>query len=322
MFSRRRDSHNSQKNNSRIFCRNSKNYKRNIIGLVSLSLLSGCVGAPIPPSSESVKPAFSYPVTNNDTPYSQCLSGLSKYKVKRMPVFAVGEIADKTGQFNYDASSGSSGHALSQGVSEMLISAIAKTKKAHMVERLDLRIPLAEVKLAEQNRLNRNINQYGKLPASDFIVVGALTELNYNIVSGGTQLFIRGIGGGARMVVINVAIDLRVIDSRNFSIRYVTSLQKQIYGYEVEANVFRFFGNNLIEFDGGSIRNEPLQLGVRSVVEMATYQIMTDFLKLPEAKGCGLVETEYMASYLKDISPDEKPSNLTTEKGENDNEKI
>ncbi len=292
------------------------------LGLFSAGLLSGCVLPPIPPSNESVKPSYSYPVTNNDTPYSQCLTGLRKYKVKRMPVFAVGEIADKTGQFNYDNSSGSSGHALSQGVSEMLISALAKTNKAHMVERLDLRIPLAEVKLSEQNRLSRNISEYGKLPASDFIVVGALTELNYNIVSGGTQLFIRGIGGGARTVVINVALDLRVIDSRNFSIRYVTSLQKQIYGYEVEANVFRFFGNNLIEFDGGSIRNEPLQVGVRSVVEMATYQIMTDFLKLPEAKGCGLVETEYMASYLKDISPDEKPSNLTTEEGETDHEKL
>jgi curli production assembly/transport component CsgG/holdfast attachment protein HfaB len=77
-----------------------------------------------------------------------------------------------------------------------------------------------------------------------------------------------------------------------------------------------------VEFGGGAIRNEPLQLGVRSVVEMAAYQIMTDFLKLPEAKGCGLVETEYMASYLKDVSPDEKTSNLTTKEGETTNEKL
>jgi len=261
---------------------------------------------PIPPSNDSVKPTFSYPVTNNDTPYTQCLASLRQYKANNLPVFAVGEVADKTGQFNYDVNG--KGHALSQGVSEMVISALAKTKKAHMVERLDLRIPLAEVKLSEQKRLSRTSESYGRLPASDFILVGALTELNYNIVSGGTQLFIRGIGGGGRMVVINVALDLRVINSRNFAISYVSSLQKQIYGYEVEANVFRFFGNNLVEFGTGAIRNEPLQLGVRSVVEMAVYQIMTDFLKLPEAKGCGLVETDHMASYLHDISPDEKPS--------------
>ncbi len=276
------------------------------------STLSGCASM-MAPLNEGVQPSYSYPVTNNDTPYSQCLSDLRKFKVDHRPIFAVGEVADKTGQFNYDVNG--KGNALSQGVSEMVISALAKTGKANMVERLDLRIPLAEVKLAEQKRLSRTTEQYGKLPASDFILVGALTELNYNIVSGGTQLFVRGIGAGGRMVVINVALDLRVIDSRNFAIRYVSSLQKQIYGYEIEANVFRFFGNNLVEFGAGSIKNEPMQLGVRSVVEMAVYQIMTDFLKLPEAEGCGLVETNHMASYLKNIGPDAKPSTPTPTEG-------
>lgn len=277
-------------------------------------LLVGCTATPPSPQKEGITPAYSFPVTTNETPYSQCLEDLQNYKVKNMPVFAVGEIADKTGQFNYDVNG--KGNALSQGVSEMVISALSKTGKTHQVERLDLRIPLAEVKLAEQNRLTRAANDYGKLPASDFIVVGAVTELNYNIVSGGAQLFIRGIGGGGRTAIINVALDLRVIDSRDFSIRYVTSLQKQIYGYEVDANVFRFFGNNLVEFDAGAIRNEPLQLGLRSVAEMGVYQIMTDFLRLPEAKGCGLVKTEHMASYLKNLSPDEEPSEPAKNKGD------
>ena len=87
---------------------------------------------------------------------------------------------------------------LHKALAEMVISALAKTGKAHLVERLDLRIPLAEVKLAEQKKLSRSIDEYDKLPASDFIIVGALTELNYNIVSGGAQLYVKGIGGGAR----------------------------------------------------------------------------------------------------------------------------
>lgn len=278
-----------------------KSIARAFIHVGLIASISGC--ALSAPSNKGFKPLYSYPVTNNDTPYSQCLAALGKqFDSGNPPVFAVGEVADKTGQINYDED----GHALSQGVSEMVISAFAKTHLVNMVERLDLRIPLAEVKLSEQNRLSRKVKDYGLLPASDFIVVGALTELNYNIVSGGAQLFVRGIGGGARTVVVNVALDLRVIDSRNFKIRYVSSLQKQIFGYEVEANVFRFFGNSLIEFDAGAIRNEPLQLGVRSVVEMAVYQIMTDFLKLPKARDCSLVETDHMASYLSQISPDTK----------------
>lgn len=256
-------------------------------------LLTGCApGQTVDGKKAGVKPAFSYHVTNNDTPYSQCLKAMRNIPANNLPIFAVGEVADKTGQVNYDEN----GHALTQGASEMVISAMAKTGKVHMVERLDLRIPLAEVKLSEQKKLSRG--QYAPLPASDFIIVGALTELNYNIVSGGAQLFVRGMGGGARTVVVNVAMDLRVIDSRNFAIRYVSSLQKQILGYEVEANVFRFFGDTLIEFDAGAIRNEPMQMGVRSVAEMAVYNIMTEFLKLPEAPGCGLTESDFMESYL------------------------
>ena len=267
------------------------------LSIMSALALAGCASVPPDLGSAGVKPSFSYAVTNNDTPYSQCLTALSKLNVKtaRLPVFSVGEVADKTGQVNTDNNS----HALSQGASEMVISALHKTGKVHQVERLDLRIPLAEVKLAEQKKLTRTEKEYGKLPASDFILVGALTELNYNIVSGGARLFIKGIGGGARTVIINVALDLRVVDARTFQVLYVSSLQKQIFGYEVEANVFRFFGNTLVELDAGAIRNEPLQLGVRSVVEMAVHQIMTDFLGLPKDEGCDLVKNDYMASYLK-----------------------
>ena len=85
------------------------------------------------------------------------------------------------------------------------------------------------------------VDAFGKLPSTDFILVGALTELNYNIVTGGVGLRVAGVGGGARMAVVNVALDLRVINSKNFAVSYVSSLQKQIYGYEVEADVFRFW---------------------------------------------------------------------------------
>ncbi|MBI2235084.1 MAG: curli production assembly/transport component CsgG [Micavibrio aeruginosavorus] len=281
--------------------------RRTILTLAAQALLlTGCAMTGQKTTDAGVSPSFNFPVTNNDTPYSQCLTHLAGINAINLPTFAVGEVADKTGQVNYD----DNGHALTQGVSEMVISALAKTKKAYLVERLDLRIPLAEVKLSEQGKLNRNIQDYGKMPASDFIVLGALTELNYNIVSGGSQLFVKGIGGGARMVVINVALDLRVVDSKTFRVRYVSSLQKQIYGYEVEANVFRFFGNTLIEFDAGMIRNDPVQLGVRSVVEMAIYQIMTDFIGLPQEMSCSLVETDTMANYLEQLSPADKPAKM------------
>ncbi len=276
------------------------------IGALTSLLLAGCSSDTVGTLGKTgIDALYSFPVTSNPTPYSQCLGGLAKFPGEHLPTFAVGEIADKTGQINYQEN----GHQLSQGVSEMVISALYKTGKARMVERLDLRIPLAEVKLAEMGKLSHDASDYTRLPASDYVITGALTELNYNIVSGGAQAFVTGIGGGAKTVVINVALDLRVINSRTFAIDYVTSLQKQIYGVEVSANVFRFFGTTLAEFNAGAIKNEPLQLGVRSVAEMAVYQIMTDFLHLPADQKCAVVQSDHMANQLERLSNQETKSN-------------
>lgn len=249
-----------------------------------ISIISGC--ASIEPNINTVQPLAGPPVTSNDTPYSQCLVALrDSYEASNLPVIAVGQISDKTGQRTYSTVTESS--ALTQGVSEMLISAFYKTGKVNLTERLDVRVPLAEQQLFEQNALAFAPKPIAVMPAN-FVILGALTELNYNISTGGTRLFVSGIGAGVRTAVINVGLDLRLVDVRTFSTLYVSSLQKQVVGYEVESGIYRFFGNQLIEFDTGAVRNEPLQLGVRSVVEMSAFQILTEGLglPLPEGKAC------------------------------------
>lgn len=271
-----------------------------VLGLAVLAL-GGCA-VPGAMNKGGVEPLYGAAVTNNDTPYSQCLGALGQRAGSNLPVFAVGEVADKTGQFQPTGNGTST--VLTQGVSEMVMSALYKTRKARLVERYDLRIPLAQAKMAEQRLTSaENAIVPGTVRGSDFVLMGALTELNYNIVSGGGRLAVGGIGAGARSVVINVGLDLRVVNSRTFEVPYVTSLQKQIIGFEVEANVFRFFGTQLVEFDAGMRKNEPVQLGVRSVVEMAVYQIMTDFIGLAQTPECALVKTKAMESYLKEGEP-------------------
>lgn len=267
-----------------------------VLGLAVIAL-GGCAAQGPNSNKGGVEPLIGSPVTNNDTPYSQCLGALGQLQGNNLPVFAVGEVADKTGQFS--SSGNGTSTMMTQGVSEMVMSALYKTRKAKLVERYDLRIPLAQAKMAEQKLTGpETAIRPGAIRGSDFVLVGALTELNYNIVSGGARAAVSGIGGGGRMVVINVGLDLRVVNSRTFEVPYVTSLQKQIQGFEVEANVFRFFGTQLVEFDAGMVRNEPMQLGVRSVVEMAVYQIMTDYLGLPSTAECKLVKNDFMKDKL------------------------
>ena len=253
-----------------------------IVGL-GLASAAGCQSMYKPESI--VTPLAGAPVQTNNTPYTACLVDLAKLPTNKKPVLAIGQISDKTGQRSYAKYNDSS--ELTQGVSEMVISAFFKTGQVTLTERLDVRVPVAEQKFVETQAIVEPTRNLAVVPAN-FVVLGALTELNYNIVSGGARLFVAGIGGGVRKAVVNVGVDLRLVDVRSFKTLYVTSLQKQIVGYEVESGVYRFFGDHLIEFDAGAVKNEPLQLGVRSVVELATYQILTEGLGLPAAKheGC------------------------------------
>ncbi len=281
--------------------RNKTHSKQAAVSAVFVSLVFLTSGCALDPQSvygeNGVEPLFSFPVTSNETPYSSCLKELRELNVgNHFPVFSIGEVADKTGAFEPDGLS----REISQGASEMVISAFYKTGKIRLTERWDLRVPLAEMKLVDQKLIRSRKPEDYNIRPSNFVVVGAITELNFNISSGGFGAFVSGVSASQRTIVINVALDIRVINSQTFDIPFVVSLQKQIYGMEVDANIFRFFGTQLVGVDTGTIKNEPIQLGVRSVIEMAVYQIMTDFLGLPKAEKCRLVETNFNSNYLKE----------------------
>jgi curli production assembly/transport component CsgG/holdfast attachment protein HfaB len=58
----------------------------------------------------------------------------------------------------------------------MLYSAFHKTRKVSLVERGDMRIPLAEMKLVEQNAIVGRNQQAYRITPTDFVIMGALTE--------------------------------------------------------------------------------------------------------------------------------------------------
>lgn len=255
------------------------------IAYTALMALSVGACSPNIQSNSETKPLLGPPVSNNATPYSVCLDELAKKPGLHRPTIAVGNISDKTGKRAYDSVNDST--EVTQGASEMVISAFFKTRQVNLAERLDPRIALSEEQLVQSKLIKKPAGEANIAPAH-FVVLGAVTELNYNIHSGGERLFVAGIGASRRAAVINVGLDLRLVEARSLGTVYVTSLQKQIVGVEYEAGIFRFFGDQFVEFDSGEIRNEPLQLGVRSVVELAVYQILTEGLGLPanSHEGC------------------------------------
>jgi curli production assembly/transport component CsgG/holdfast attachment protein HfaB len=80
---------------------------------------------------------------------------------------------------------------------------------------------------------------------------------------------------------MNVAVDLRIVGTQSLQVYDTVTVQKQITGKEVGADVYRFFGDELFDFNVGSKDQEPLQLAVRMAIEAATLDLISSVSKVP-----------------------------------------
>jgi curli production assembly/transport component CsgG/holdfast attachment protein HfaB len=266
--------------------------------------LSACVSPVAGPSGLYAHPIGDAPVTSNGTPYSAalvCLANYAQHYGVHAPRIAVGRIADYTGKAEDNG-----GREITQGASLMAISALAKAG-VPLVERYDTSVSEMELKYAN-NKLISDQPQpgpagpaggpyrkilAGQIPGSDFYLVGGVTELNYNIksagldVAGGKQNATKGTGEATGQIyVMNVALDLRLVETKTEEVVDVQSYQKQIYGRQVGAGYFQFFGTNVINVSAGEGALEPVQLAVRSVIERAMVEMVANLYGAPGPSVC------------------------------------
>ena len=265
-----------------------------IASLAALSVaLTGCMTTPSVNASGNYKtPIGKAPVTANPTAYSDALVCLGSYaRAHRLasPRLAVGRISDYTGRASLDG-----GREITQGASLMAMTALAKAG-ARQVERFDTSVGELELKYAN-NKLITDDNvanptrpadyrkiMAGQVAGSDFFIVGGITELNDNLRSSGVDAYagdtkdtgVKGMFYG-RTLVMNVALDLRLVDTRTLEVVDVISYQKQIVGKEVKAGVFDVLNGNIFDISGGQGALEPMQLAVRAMIERATLEFMAN----------------------------------------------
>jgi curli production assembly/transport component CsgG/holdfast attachment protein HfaB len=267
--------------------------------------LTGCVSTTAGPTGRYARPIGDAPVTTNPTPYSAalvCLSGYARRYGVAAPRIAVGRIADYTGKEESDGS----GRKLTQGASLMAISALAKAG-ARLVERYDTSVSELELKYANNKLISDEQTQAptpgqpasayrritaGQVPGSDFYLVGGITEMNFNVRSSGVDGNVSNeavTGGGVltgKLYVMDIGMDLRLVDTRTLEVVDVISYQKQIIGREIGVGVFNFLGGNFLNSSIGEGALEPIQLGVRSVVERAIVEMMANLYGAPGPEGC------------------------------------
>jgi len=278
--------------------------------LMGASSLGGCVSPIAGPHGVYATPMGSAPVIANPTAYSNALVCMGNYARARhlaSPRMAVGRISDYTGRVAAEG-----GRAITQGASLMAMTALAKAG-AHQVERFDTSVGEMELKytnnrlITDSEKQNPNFpSEYrkimsGEVTGSDFFIVGGITELNYNIRNSGADLFVGGNTAtstqgtlNGRLYVMNVALDLRLVDTRTFEVVDVISYQKQIIGREIKAGVFDFFHGNNIDVSAGEGGVEPMQLAVRSLIERATLEFMANLYGAPGPQVCLSAKDDYL----------------------------
>ena len=231
-------------------------------------------------------------VTDNTTPLESAFVCMAdKIKATGRPPYAmtVGNVKDYTGKF----SESDGGNPITQGGALMVMSALGKLGDSiRLRERFDVQV--AEIELAYLSKRYLGDGQKHAIPDngkglrevpwlpylggsildSDYFIVGGITELNFNIQSGGAELRIDNAGPKARLFTINVAADLRIVKSRTLEVIKTTSMQKQVTGYEVETDIFRFFGDILVDWNAGVKSQEPLQLAVRTTLELGVLELV------------------------------------------------
>jgi curli production assembly/transport component CsgG/holdfast attachment protein HfaB len=271
------------------------------IGALSLSL-AGCVSPVALHNGNYAQPMGNAPVTANPTPYSAalvCLAEYARHYGVRAPRIAVGRIADYTGKAEDNG-----GREITQGASLMAMSALAKAG-APMVERYDTSVSELELKYANNKLISdqpggapgasaayRKILA-GQIPGSDFYLVGGVTELNYNIRSsgldaqGGHQNTDKGTAAvTGQLYVMNVAMDLRLVETKTMEVVDVISYQKQIIGRQVGVGLFSFFGGDVINVSVGEGGLEPVQRAVRAIIERSTVEMMANLYGAPGPSAC------------------------------------
>lgn len=268
--------------------------RHSLLTLIAAALLGGCAGAGggVQRAPDQAPQVVGPSVTRNTTPLEpafQCMGSALRSRLPNKPKIGVGQVRDYTGKF----SELDGGSAITQGGSLMTISALGKLRGAVRVfERFDTTVSEWELGLLGKRYLgdekvhavntNGDVQQVpwkpytgGTVVETDYFIVGGITELNYTITSGGVRAEINQMGPSARSFVANVAVDLRLIDTKSLEVLETVSLQKQVIGREVGLSVFEFFSDVLVDIEVGGKHLEPLQLAVRTTLEQAVLELLS-----------------------------------------------
>ncbi|WP_293639255.1 CsgG/HfaB family protein [Polaromonas sp.] len=245
--------------------------------MASLCLVSACsvtrVGIAVPASVN--EPLLKGPaVVDVITPFDRALACLDGRINREALRFSVGSVVDATGK--EQVTDGGSGKFVTQGAGDIVQSALFLAGAA-VVNRRDPRIIDNEVKWG--------LLDIKQQAVSTFFVTGSINSLDF-LPGSGFDLQIAGIGPRLRQNRILVGLDLSLTETRTGRIVANVPLQKQVLSTEDGFGMGRFFGNTLISMDVGGKEREALNLVLRQMLNLATFELLTQVMPPEKYADC------------------------------------
>lgn len=302
--------------------------RRAIYGITLLAALavSGCVpGSKLqlsPDETPMVLGSRARQNTTINTETFRCFDGKIAARKKPRLNVAIGNIADYTGKV-----SDTEGAMITKGGSLMLFSALGLMPQSiRLHDRFDTSVTDLEMTYINARQLGDGQTHEvdgtevpwmpyygGSIQKSDYTILGGITEVNFNISSGGYSAQINQVGPRKRSFTMSVAADLRMIRTDSLVVVATSSFQKQFTGYEIGANLFSFFdvfGNKqLFDVYAGNIAQEPMQLGVRAILEESTLELLSKVTEV-DYRACAIPAPRFTPN-LPTITPAAKEAKLT-----------
>jgi len=160
------------------------------------------------------------------------------------------------------------GHALSEGMTDQLITSLVKTGHFKVVERAVVDDVMTEKSLQQSGAATGQAGQT-KLTGAQLIFAGAVTELDEK-GCGGLRIARRGVGVGVQSTTAQVGLDMRVIDAGTGEIIDSIDARREVRKSGVSA------GHHWSVRSGVEI-SDALGLAVHETLDEAAYQIVTRY---------------------------------------------
>jgi curli biogenesis system outer membrane secretion channel CsgG len=208
------------------------------------------------------------------TPFDQALACLDGRINKDVLRFSVGSVIDATGK--EQVTDGGSGKFITQGAGDIVQSALFRAG-ATVVNRRDPRIIDNEVKWG--------LLDVKQQALSTFFITGSINSLDF-LPGSGYDVQIAGLGPRSRQSRILVGLDLSLTETRTGRILANVALQKQVVATEDGFGAGRFFGKALISADVGGKEREALNLVLRQMLNLATFELLTQVMNPAKYGDC------------------------------------